>query len=81
LLAPLLSINTFSGSPLALIACLKKSGGRHFISMPGKHKVILLDEIIQVFDLADSNIVTGFLLENIDSRRIGAAFVYRDLVR
>ncbi len=49
--------------------------------MPGKHKVILLDEIIQVFDLADFDIVTGFLLEGIDSRRIGAIFVYRGLVR
>lgn len=43
--------------------------------------MILLDEIIQVFDLVDFNIVTGFLLESIDSRRIGTTFVYRGFVR
>jgi hypothetical protein len=43
--------------------------------------MILFNEIVQILALTDFDFVAGFLLENLDSRGIGTAFIDRDLVR
>jgi hypothetical protein len=43
--------------------------------------MILLNKIVQILDLAYLDLLTGFLLECLDSCGIGAAFIDRDFVR
>jgi hypothetical protein len=43
--------------------------------------VVLFDDVIQVFDVPHFDLLTGFLLERLDGRGIGAALVDRDLFR
>ncbi len=43
--------------------------------------MVLFDDVIQVFDLPDLDLLTGFLLERLDGCGIGAALVDRNLFR
>ena len=43
--------------------------------------VVRFDNVIQVFDAPHLDLLTGFLLERLDGRGIGAALVDRDLFR
>jgi len=43
--------------------------------------MILLNPIVQVLDLATLDLLTGFLLQCLDSCGVDAALVDRDLVR
>ncbi|WAK02200.1 hypothetical protein [Methylobacter sp. YRD-M1] len=43
-------------------------------------RIALLDEIVQVFALTNFDGLTGFFLESLESHRVSAAFIDRDLV-
>ena len=53
----------------------------HRLNDPFDQSMILLNQIVQVLDLAYLDLLTGFLLECIDGCGIGATLVDRDLVR
>jgi hypothetical protein len=44
------------------------------------NRIVLLDEIVQVFALMNFDGLAGFFLERLESRRVSAAFIDRDLV-
>jgi hypothetical protein len=53
----------------------------HWPDDPFDGPVVLLNQVVQILALMDFDVLAGFLLKRLDSGRIGAALIDRDLVR